>query len=280
MEKFKAELRKHLLGKIPDKKLCSLPSGFQRIGDIIILSIPKELEKYSGEIGGAVLKHFGVRTVCARTGGIGGEMRIPQVRVIAGDGSETVHKENGCLYKIDTVKLMFSKGNVKERGRVARLVESGETVIDMFAGIGYFSIPIARGCPGCRVISMELNSTAVRYLRENRKLNRAGNIRIVSGDCRKLSKLFQGRADRIIMGYLPGTHKFLPSAFEMLGKEGTVHYHDVFREAELWKRPLQILESYGKRAGYVIEKVLYRGKVKQFAPRMWHVVLDVKFRRV
>ncbi len=279
MENFKTELKRHLLGKIPDKKLDSLPAGFQRIGDVIIITVPKELEKYSRTMGEFVLKRFRARTVCARTGKIKGKLRVPQTKVIAGNGSETIHRENGCLYKIDTVKLMFSKGNVRERGRVAGLVKPRETVIDMFAGIGYFSIPIARNCPQCRVISMELNPIAVRYLRENKKLNKTGNIRIVSGDCRKLGKLFQNRADRIVMGYLPETYRFLHSAFGMLGKEGVIHYHDTFREGELWKRPLKILEMYGRKSGYDMEKVLYKGKVKQFAPRVWHVVVDARFRR-
>ena len=57
--------------------------------------------------------------------------------------TETINKENGCLFKLDLAKVMWSKGNNNERLRIAKLVGDGETVIDMFAGIGYFSIHIA-----------------------------------------------------------------------------------------------------------------------------------------
>jgi len=277
MRKFKAELKKQLTGKMPDEKMRFLPAGFQRIGDIIIINIPKDLVDYRKLIGETVLRLFKVRSVCARTGKIKGELRTPQVKIIAGKGSETIHKENNYLYKLDTVKLMFSKGNIKERARVAKLVKPDETIIDMFAGIGYFSIPIARNCPDCKIISIELNPTAVKYLRENCRLNKVKNIRIVSGDCREVGKLFQSKAKRIIMGYLPHTYRFLPAAFEMLGAEGTIHYHDTFGEDELWKRPLDILKMYAERAGYRMGKVLRKVKIKQYSPKVWHVVLDVKF---
>jgi len=246
---------------------------FQRIGDIAILT--RVVERSKAKV---LMKKLGVKTICAKTGPVSGVLRRPRIKVLAGNGTETVHRESGCLYKLDVTRLMFSKGNVKERHRPARLVRSGEVVVDMFAGIGYFSIPLAKACPGCRVYSIELNPDAVCYLKENVKLNNVKNITVIEGDCRSVS--VPEKADRVIMGYLPDTEKFLSAAFGFLKPAGIIHFHNTCMENELWSKPLESLRRAAEKAGYKLRKILYKGKVKQYAPRVWHVVIDAEFRSV
>ena len=271
---FRLVLERRLRGRIPGSDFHFLPSGFHRIGDIIIVNIPRELEGFSGDIGEAVLSHFrNVRTVCRKAGSISGEYREPGTEKIAGDGTETVHRENGCSYKLDVSRLMFSKGNVTERGRIAGLVKPGERIVDMFAGIGYFSMPIARKSPSCRICAIEKNPVAAEYLRENCRLNRVSNMEVIHNDCRKVN--MENTADRVLMGYLPKTYEFLPYAFGFLKDRGVIHYHDTFRRDELWDRPVEILERHASEAGYRIEKIAYKKIVKPYAPSVHHTVMDV-----
>jgi tRNA wybutosine-synthesizing protein 2 len=278
---FRQLLREALGKDISDDKAGLLPSGFQRIGKIIIVNLPEELHGHARKIGFTVLRNFPhVKTVCMRTGPVSGELREPSVRVIAGEeNTVTVHKENNCVYRIDVSKLMFSKGNLFERGRLPSVVQPGETVVDMFSGIGYFSIPIARFARPARIFAIDKNPVAIEYLKENIRLNRVGD-RIVPmcGDCREVR--FGDIGDRIIMGFLPGTCQYLPAAFEAMKPEGgVIHYHDTFSKEELWEKPLDILETYGFRHGYSMDKVTYKNTVKEYAPNVYHVVIDAGFVR-
>ncbi|UCD07400.1 MAG: class I SAM-dependent methyltransferase family protein [Candidatus Aenigmatarchaeota archaeon] len=280
-EKFREIVRKKLEKKVPEENLALIPSGFQRIGKIAILNLPEELHKHKRMIGNAVLKNFSyVKTVCMRTGSITGELREPRVKIIAGEKTTvTTHRENKCVYKIDVARLMFSKGNLLERGRLPNIVRKGETVVDMFAGIGYFSIPIAKLAKPARVFAIDKNPVAMEYMKENIRLNKVGDRMVpVFGDCMVVR--FGDIGDRIIMGFLPKTYEFLPAAFEALKPEGgVIHYHDTFAKEELWEKPIQILETSGFKHGYVLERVTYKNIVKEYAPNIFHVVLDAEFRK-
>lgn len=269
---------KQFLGEALGVPEESLPSGFQRIGDVIILRLEPVLDEHAKRIGELVLEHFPkVKSVC-RSLGVRGQLREPRIQLLAGKGTVTTHRENGCLFKIDVSKLMFAKGNVSERGRVPKLVKDSETIVDMFAGIGYFTIPVAKLAKPKKIHAIELNTEAVKYLRENIKLNHVGNVEVIQGDCRsvELGKV----ADRVLMGYLPKTYEFLPAAFGFLKPEGGIlHYHDTFRKEELWDKPLEILRKAAGEAGYELKSVTHEAVVKQYAPGVEHVVIDAEFRR-
>lgn len=277
---FAKLLSEFLRGEMPEDKIELLPSNYQKIGDIVIINLKKELWKYKKIIGNAVLKSIkNTKTVCVKTGPISGEYRKPTIEKIAGDETITIHKENKCFYKIDVSLLMFSKGNVKERGRIAKIVKRGETIVDMFAGIGYFSIPIAKTEKPSIVYAIEMNPVAVKFLKENIKLNNVkGKIVVVFGDCRKVN--IGSIADRVIMGYLPRTYRYLPHAFKLLKPDGgIIHYHDVFLKNEIWERPINNLEVYAFKEGYILKKIMYKGIVKGYAPNIYHIVIDALFEK-
>lgn len=278
MKQFKEELKERLRGRISEDELKSLPSGFQRIGNIIIVNLKPELKQFKGEIGEIILDCFrDVKTVCNKFGRAKNQTRTPSIGVIAGDGTETIHTENGCFYKIDVAKLMFAKGNVRERGRLPLLVKPGETVVDMFCGLGYFTIPIAKLAKPKKIYAIDINPIAIDFLKENIKLNLVSCVETILGDNRTVS--LPEKADRVIMGYLPRTYEFLPAAFGFLKDNGVIHYHDTFRENELWEKPRKILGEQAQKAGYWLDKISYKAVVKQFAPRICHIVIDAKFRR-
>ncbi len=259
-------------GSLTQEELELLPAGFDRIGNVIVLNLPQGLISKSEEIARALLHIKGVRTVALRTEAIAGRERRPHVKVIAGaQMTETLHKENGCVFKLDVAEVMFSVGNIFERARVAKLVRPGEVVLDMFAGVGQFSIPIARHAKPRKVYAIELNEVAYRYLRENVRLNYVGDIvepRL--GDCAKVSPL--GVADRVIMGMLHVTHEYLPLAMRVLKPSGgVIHYHESVPSRLRFERPVKrIVEAAAGRE----VKILNERVVKRYAPGVDHVVID------
>lgn len=254
-----------------------LPSGYQRVGDVIILSLHPSLRPRFNAIGMAVSRKFRVPSVCARTGPVKGELREPQIELIAGKSTVTTHRENGILYRMDVSKAMFSKGNVSERGRIARSVKKGETVVDMFAGIGYFSLPIAKTGKPRVVYAIELNPLSMEYLKQNIRLNGlAGRIAPILGDCRKVP--MGSVADRVVMGYLPETWRYLEAALSFLNPVGgTIHYHDLYPRESLWDEPIERLEKHAFRYGFRLSRPSGKRIVKQYAPGKYHVVIDAKF---
>lgn len=67
--------------------------------------------------------------------------RDSKLEVLYGENGWVEHRENGLLYCFDATKCMFSSGNVSEKLRMASMKCSGETVVDLFAGIGYYVLP-------------------------------------------------------------------------------------------------------------------------------------------
>jgi tRNA wybutosine-synthesizing protein 2 len=222
----------------------------------------------------ALLNIKGVRTVALREGTISGRERRPNLRVVAGDPStETLHRENGCAFKLDVAKVMFSSGNLYERGRLPKLIGEGEVVVDLFAGVGQFSIPIARHAGPGKVYAAELNPVAYGYLCENIRINRVGQVvKPLLGDCMEVAP--RGVADRVIMGLLHVTEQYLPLALEVLkDRGGVIHYHESVPSKLRFERPVKrILEAAAGREVEILNKRI----VKRYAPGVDHVVVDAR----
>ncbi len=280
---FKRLLMRELADRLPERLLPLLPSGMQVVGDIAILSLRPELVEHAAAIGEVILARFPfVRTVCRKLGPAVGARKAPQVEVIAGEPrTETTHREGGCLFRLDVARVIFSKGNIRERQRMARVVREGEVVFDLFAGIGYFTIHMAKTGRPAVIYASDINPVALHYLAVNVHLNKVRGLVVpVLADCRRLAEALPDLADRVVMGFLPGTAAYLPAAFRALKPEGgVIHYHDTYHERELWHRPIQVLRAAAAEAGYRLEAVLYKGVVKSYGPRIYHVVLDALFAR-
>ena len=86
-----------------------------------------------------------LRLVLRKSGQVSGTFRTREYEAIAGEGdSETVHEEFSCLFRLDVTKVYFNPRLSHERMRVARQIKEGERVLDMFAGVGPYSILIAK----------------------------------------------------------------------------------------------------------------------------------------
>lgn len=260
---------------IPEALKRQLPRKWEMLGHCLLLKIPEELQKHETEVARAYADILNARAVL-EDGGISGTLRKPSTRLLLGTQKdcETIHKENGVRYLLDPSRVMFSSGNVDERIRMATVSNPEETVVDMFAGIGYFTLPIAVHSRPKAIYACEMNPDAFDYLEKNIELNRVTDcVTPLLGNNRETAP--RGVADRVIMGYLPTTHEFLPLAMTLLRSTGgIIHYHETCPEALLPGRPRVRVEAAARDFGRGAEVLLER-RIKSYAPGVFHVVLDV-----
>ena len=241
---------------------------WKRIGDILILDSKFDYE--SEEKLELLSERHNVKTIM-KIDHIQGTKREPVYEILWGSETETINKENGCLFKLDLAKVMWSKGNNNERLRIAKLVEDDEVVMDMFAGIGYFSIPIGVHSNAKHVYSIEINPNSYFYLNENIKLNKLTNVTPILGDCMEVAPKY--RADRIVMGYVKTTHHYLKAAIGSLNEGGILHYHETVPEKLMKTRPVERIMA---QAGNRDVELIKINKIKKYAPGVEHVVIDAR----
>src|SRR5256712_9229598 len=152
------------------------PQRWERIGDILAIRVSAAARPHAERIAAVCGEVLRVRTVVEDRSGIHGPMRTPDVRVLWGDGTETVHVEAGVRYALDVGRIMFSSGNLAERVALPARVQPGAVVVDLFAGIGYFALPIALRSRARVVYACEVYPVAFRYLTTNIRLNLATNV--------------------------------------------------------------------------------------------------------
>jgi tRNA wybutosine-synthesizing protein 2 len=217
----------------------------------------------------ALLELHGEADTVLDRGPVVGRTRDPDVRVLAGTGdTETVHTEHGTRYALDLAVTMFSPGNKAERARMGEVAGADERVFDMFAGVGYFALPMARA--GATVVAAELDPATYRYLVENAVLNDVTDrFRAVRADCADVDL---APVDRAVMGQYDA-HERLPAAVAALRPGGHLHMHEATPEADLPDRPVGRVEAAAADAGRSCE-VLDVREVKSHAEGVQHVVVD------
>jgi len=251
-----------------------LPSGYQRMGRVLLLRLPPALRPHFGTIGEIWREELGVATVLVRTGPIEGELRAPHVERVAGDPTETEVVEHGVRWQFDAARVMFAAGNRTERLRARRIVRPGESVVDLFAGIGYFAIPAALSGPATRVRAVEKNPVAYDYLVRNIERNGVTDrVTPILGDNRDVA-LEPGSADRVFLGYLPSAIPWVGRAAELLRPTGgTLHVHTVADAREARSTAEAEVRSAVTEAGGRCASLVAR-EVKPYGPGRTHVVVD------
>jgi len=259
---------------VPDRLRPLISDRWSELGNVLLIKFPDELIPHKKAVARAYAEELGAKAVLEDKG-VEGELREPVVDVLYGTDTITTHLENGVRFRFDAARIMFSKGNTGERIRVPELVRDGEVVADMFAGIGYFTVPIAVHARPSRIIAAEKNPLSAMFLRENIALNkvRDGLVTVHEGDCLGLP---EGVADRVLMGLIPSAAPFLEKAVRILSpKGGFLHFHETAREKEVPHVPFGKVRDAARAAGLGARLVGHR-VVKSYAPCVLHVVVDVE----
>ena len=210
-------------------------------------------------------------------------IRSSQMELLLGDSGWVEVKDNGLFYGFDACKVMYSSGNVTERHRMGSLNVEGEIIVDAFAGIGYYSLPLLVHGKATHVHACELNPESIKALNWAAEKNDVSqSITIHEGDNQSTLPSLRGIADRVLLGLLPSSEAAWKPAISTLKEQGgSLHIHMNVEEEhiEQWvKDTIQTCLNYAKRVDRDWRCThQHLEKVKWYAPRVRHVVLDVSF---
>lgn len=269
-----------LRDKLPPHLLAALPHSADIVGDIAIVEIPPELEPYETALGDAILRaNRQVKTVLAKAGAVSGTYRLRGFNVVAGEAkTTTIHREYGCQYYVDVSRAYFSPRLSYEHNRVSSLVDDGEIVVDLFAGVGPFAVLIAKRHDDVKVYAVDVNPDAVGFLKRNVRLNRVDDkVFPILGDARQVvENKLEGVANRVIMNLPEKAIEFVDAACKALKpKGGAIHFYS-FTSAESLEnvrlRFAEAVEDCGRR----LNSVSFSRSVRATAPHEWQVVLDTE----
>jgi tRNA (guanine37-N1)-methyltransferase len=282
--KVKRNLKTLLSEKLSSEEVRQVYRSYDIIGDIAVIRVPTELEKYNAVIAEAIMEtHKHVKSVWRQTTPVSGNYRLRGLELIAGEEkTETVYKEYGCAFKVDIKKCYFSPRLSYERMRIAKLVNPGEIVVNMFAGVGCYSILIAKHSQAQKVYSIDINPAAVEYMKENIRLNRVENRVIpILGDARQvIEEKLQRIADRVLMPLPERAYEFLEYALKTLSKIGerTVHYYD-FEHAKKNEDPIEKAKTKVSQKLQDLDirfRVIFGRVVRETGPNWYQTALDLK----
>jgi len=278
---FKEKLKAELEGILSLHELELLPRGFQSLGKVIILKLHPDLIKHKVIIAQKSMDLLpSMESAYLNKGIIKGSFRTPEnIEYVAGrEDPIVIHKEHGVSYKFDFTKIMFSQGNLAERKHLATLVKDGEVIVDMFAGIGYFSLPIAKISNPKQIYSIEINPYSFKFLVENIKLNQLEDkITPINGDCKEeVLKLSNNgiKADRVIMGVFPAPKAYIKEALTLHKETGTFYHYEGVIDNDNYSDLYQEFEKIVKE-NQLGSELIDKRIVKSYGPRLYHVVLDI-----
>ncbi|MDA4126944.1 MAG: class I SAM-dependent methyltransferase family protein [Thaumarchaeota archaeon] len=251
-------------------------TGVDVIGDIAIVRLEGFSRREKRRIARSLMQDMkNIRAVFEQEGGIEGELRLRKLKHLSGESRTlTVHRENGCIFRVDVAKSYFSPRLSTERLRIVGLVGQKERVLNMFAGVGPYSVPIAKFA-GAMVTSCEINDYAARLHEENNRLNKVeGLVSVVAMDAMDLPERAKLKFDRILMPHPSQANNFLPKALRMAKKRGVIHYyrHVLGRDEGEAKDALrtELSELLPPRSKYTIRKV------REVGPRWLEMVAGVR----
>ncbi|RMW35933.1 MAG: class I SAM-dependent methyltransferase family protein [Nitrosopumilus sp.] len=271
-------LKKSLESILSPKESEELISAFDQIGEIIIVRIPDSLLPKKNIIGEALLKDVKiVRSVFYQASAVEGDFRTRNLEVIAGeDNTETEYREFGCKFIVDVQNAFFSPRLSTERDRIANLIQEGEVMTNMFAGVGMFSI-IAAKKKKCEVYSLDINPVASNLCERNIKLNKlAGEVISISGDARQIiNEQLENKSDRTLMLLPERSDEFLESAIKTTKNGGIIHYYSHIH-ADKKSDAGKLSEEHYLQVSPVKSEILGSKIVRPVGPRYYQTVVDVR----
>ena len=274
-------LKKALENILSDEDIKDLVSAFDQIGDIIIVRIPDSLISKKKIIGKALLEQVKTaKTVFHQSSPVEGDFRTRNLELIEGDEkTETEYRENGCRFIVDVEKAFFSPRLSTERERISNLVNDHDVIINMFGGVGMFSLLAAKK-KSCTVYNIDINPVASKLCEENIKLNKLkGKVISLNGDATKIIKeQLQDKADRVLMLLPERSDEFLDTAISSLKKNGVIHYYSHIHAEKKQDAP-KLSEEHFLNINKIQVDILDSRVVRPVGPRFYQTVVDIKIQR-
>ena len=271
-------LKKSLESILTSEESNELISAFDQIGNIIIVRIPDSLLSKKKIIGETLLNQVKiVKSVFYQSSAVEGDFRTRNLEILAGeDNTETEYKEFNCKFIVDVENAFFSPRLSTERERIAKLTQDGEIMVNMFAGIGMFSIMAARK-KKCTVYSIDLNPVASKLCEKNMQLNKlAGKIISINGDASKIIQdQLMDKSDRTLMLLPERSDEFLDSAINATKSGGIIHYYS-HMHADKKSEAAKLSEEHYLKTTSVKSEILGSKIVRPVGPRYYQTVVDVK----
>ena len=286
-------LQEALKSKIPETYLGSIPQSYDIIGDIATVEFDSSCLSNSVEhiiykkiIADAIIDvNKNVKSVFEKKSEIKGTYRLRELALLAGeDKSETYHRENDCIFKLDIKKTYFSPRLVFERRRISILnMNENEVIVDMFSGVGPFSIQIAN-LNNVKIYAFDINPRAYQYLKENIKLNKLKgqifphniNIKDLTNPGSQIGNILHNKADRIIMNLPEKALDFINTACYLMKKSGgNLHFYHFSEKPNPIDRAKELLKTELAKINWKIKKTLNSKVVKSYSPKLDLIVLDI-----
>jgi len=271
-----------LRGAIPVKSI-------DIIGDIAILKMPEAPSRESRLAEALLTEAPYVKVVYRQTGPVTGDYRLRELKWLAGEKrSSTIHKEHGCKIEVDVVKDYFSPRLAYERSRIARLVkieeltrDAGEVIINMFAGVGSFSLRIAKETKLSKIYSIDINPDAFLRMFRNVLINKMlGRIACICGEAgQMIDQTMRSRGDRILMPLPERSFEYLECALGALKEEGGVIHFQSFVHAGKCEDPVdvskaQLCAAFRKCPRKAV--IGDSGVIRSIGPRWYQVATDLR----
>ena len=271
-------LKRVLQDVLSEEENQQLISAFDQIGDIIIVRIPDSLISKKQVIGKTLLEQVSTaNSIFYQSSPVEGDFRTRQLEVIAGeDKTQTEYKENGCRFIVDVEKAFFSPRLSTERERIAELVKDDEVVINMFGGVGMFSLLAAKDT-ACTVYNIDINPIAAQLCKENAQINKLrGEVISLNGDATEMIKeKLSGKADRVLMLLPERSDEFLDSALIGLKNKGIIHYYSHIHADKKQDAP-KLSEEHFLSVNKTNAEIITSRNVRPVGPRFYQTVVDVK----
>lgn len=271
-------LKKSLENILTSEESDELISAFDQIGDIIIVRIPDSLLPKRKLIGETLLKEVKIaKSVFYQASAVEGDFRTRNLEIIAGENkTETKYKEFGCKFSVDVENAFFSPRLSTERERISNLVNDGETIVNMFAGVGMFSIMAAKK-KKCTVYSIDINPAASKLCERNISSNKLlGKVISINGDASNIIKeQLENKSDRTLMLLPERSDEFLQLAIDATKNGGTIHYYSHVH-ADTKSESRKFSEEHYLQITPVKSEILGSKIVRPVGPRYYQTVVDVK----
>ena len=283
-----------LMGKFPEKFLKRVPNSYDLIGEIAIIDFDDWIDELRSNFKVAVAEaimtiHKNIHSVFEKRSEVNGTFRLRKLKLLCGTrNTTTIHRENGCEFKVDVKKTFFTPRLVYERRRISHNdFEENELIVDLFSGVGPFSIQIAKR-HDVKIHAFDINPIAIECLKENIRLNDLRgeihphllNVKSLLDSNIALGNSMKNGADRIIMNLPESSKDFIDVACHLMKRSGVLHFYAFCERPNPIQKGIGELNKGLAKIGYELKEIKNAKIVKPYSPKADMVIIDARIESI